>query len=113
MLQHQNAIVINFESLAPRRLGVNGRLMVNISRISAFYPPMLTLIAYLRSLFHPGKHAEHKITAGHWPFSVHFNQMAAQAISWLVILSVQASFQGYKTTSMVWIEISTLIYTVC
>ena len=32
---------------------------------------------------------EHKITAGHWPFSVHFNQMAAQATSWSVIVSRQ------------------------
>ena len=35
-------------------------------------------------------------------FFVHFNQMTAQA----------TSFQSYTTTCMVWIEVSTLIYTV-
>ena len=33
--------------------------------------------------------SEHKITAGHRPFSVHFNWMATQAPSWLVIVSRQ------------------------
>ena len=34
-------------------------------------------------------HPEHKITASHRPFTVHFNQMAAEATFWLVIVSRQ------------------------
>jgi hypothetical protein len=52
----------------------------------------------IRNHGEPVQGAEYKVTAGHLPFSVHFNQLAAQATSWSVIYSVQTKLYNYQDT---------------
>jgi hypothetical protein len=51
--------------------------------------------------------SECKITAGHQPFSVHFNQMASQPTSWSVTMSRQKlSKLGYTESDMIYFRYS-------